>query len=210
MTFHNTDIEKVKTDLNELDKKRFDKRAERLKQLRENLISIKEHLPNKASSYRDEASECYINGNFRACIFACAVSADQILRHEIIKLSQNKRETLKKLENNSFGFCIRFFYDKLRRDSFENSLNQIITKFEAINNIRNILSVHPAYTDFPIKEEKDKEFIDLLISRDVYKAYELLYSILYPKHLAHEKMTEFLKRYIINYSSFSHNAEKYA
>jgi len=193
-------IEKVREDLKALDERRFEKRAERLMELRKNSLSITGDFPSKASNYLDEASNCYINGNFRACIFACSVSADQILRHEIIKLSKNKFKTLKKLERNTFGFCIKYFYDTIKNDSFNCQLNYTIRKFETINKIRNILSIHPAYVDFGSNRFEEDKLRDKLISEDVYRIYELLYSLLYPAHLAGEKMKHFLKHYIINFT----------
>lgn len=194
-----TNIETVKKDLREIDEQRFEKRAERLKELRENSLSIMGSFPAKASIYLDEASNCYINGNYRACIFACSVSADQILRHEIFKLSKNQFNSLKKLEGNTLGFCIKYFYDSIKQDSFNCQLNYTIKKFEIINKIRNTLSVHPAYTDLGDNRFWENKVRDKLISEDVYRIYELYYNLLYPSHLAGEKMKHFLKNYIVNF-----------
>ena len=203
--YNNTNIEKVREDLKKLDEGKFEDRANRLKDLRENTLTIFGDFPNNASSYLDEASNCYINGYFRSCIFACSVSADQILRHELIKLSKNKFKTLNNLKGKTLGKCIKYFFDTIKKDSFNCQLNYTIKKFQIINEIRNILSVHPAYIDFNGEDLENTELKDRLISEDVYRVYELLYRLLYPEHLAGEKMKSFLKNYVVSYTKLGKN-----
>ena len=196
------DLDKVKKDLEGYDKNTFNQRADRLKELRDNAIIIFGDFPGKASTYFSEASNCYINGNFRACIFACSVAADQILRHEIIKVSKNKYKTLKDFDGEPFGYCIRYYYKHIKTDSFKHPINNLIKKFELVNEIRNILAVHPAYTDLKIDMSSPSEEMKLrnkLLSEDIYRIFQLYYAILFPAHIAGDKMKEALSRNKLKY-----------
>lgn len=77
--------EEAEKRLTENDKRTVTERAKRLVALGGITINLVERMvPNLMSEYHREASDSFINGNYRNCIFSCSAALDQIIRHELI------------------------------------------------------------------------------------------------------------------------------
>lgn len=88
--------------------------------------------------YLREASDSYVYGNFRSCIFACSAAIDQIFRHEIVQDSCEYKRKLKQIKKLGLGKIIG-----LAREEKTESLKPILSDAGWINEARNRIAVHP-------------------------------------------------------------------
>lgn len=142
-------LDKYKEILRGLDSTSLEERAKRFKELGTIITDSQKGPPSfRMDPYQKEATNSYINGNFRSCIFSCACIVDQVFKHEYVKASENKKKALEDIEGKTFGDAIGLVR-KLSKDGKLGHLKPFIDKAETLNNIRNKISVHPGYVDLP-------------------------------------------------------------
>ncbi len=98
------ELEKIKKELQEHDKKTLKERAERWQELPPISTDGRLFASKRDWDYTGEASTSYIVGNYRSTIFSCACALEQILRYEYLKIPSQKHEDMDKY---TFGGMIR-------------------------------------------------------------------------------------------------------
>lgn len=155
--------EECKQILEKLDASTLNRRIERCQELE----GIKTRFSfQKEWDYSSEASDCYIDGNYRSAIFCCACAIDQIFRYEYMKYPENQYKDIKRL---TFGKLIKECKDKEVK-----SLYPFLKKAFLLNNIRNGVATHPLFIDIPIESDPERQLRNDLLLRDINKLLDLV------------------------------------
>jgi len=163
-------LAECKKQLQKSDRDTLERRAQRLKELEQIYTDARLFYSQKEWDYAGEASDSYINGNFRSVIFCCACAVDQIFRYEYLKTLGKKR--YKDWEKCTFGQTIRRCKDKN-----VSSLAQFIALAELLNLIRNEVSAHPLFVDFPVEADPERQVRNILLREDIKKLLGIVESI---------------------------------
>lgn len=147
-------LEDAKQTLIKLDKRTFDERVMRLKELGIMWLSAVERPSSqRMDDYTQEATKSFIEGCFRSCIFCCAAAVAQTFRHEIIFESKNPKEEFKRIERKTFGPII----DEAKK--YER-LRPFLEDAKWLNKLRNTIAAHPiCFWPFPEDEMMENEII---------------------------------------------------
>ena len=161
-------LEECIKDLKKSDENTRKERAKRLQELEKIQIDGRLFSSQKEWDYAGEASDSYINGNYRSTIFCCACAVDQILRYEYLKVPGNRLEDLER-HVRTFGQIIgRCKPTKVK------SVSGLIKQAELLNQIRNRVAVHPLFTDFPIRSDKDRQVRTELLLKGIVELLDLV------------------------------------
>lgn len=162
-------LEECKEQLQKGDENTLERRAARLQEL--DVIQTDGRLfsSQKEWDYAGEASDSYINGNYRSAIFCCACAVDQIFRYEYLKLPENNYRDIQRC---TFGKIIHRC--KERRIP---SLLPLLDKAELLNKMRNEISAHPLFIDLPADSDPERRTKDILSIEDIKKLLKLVESI---------------------------------
>ena len=150
--------------LQESDQRTLERRAQRLQELAQIQTDGRLFASQREWDYAGEASESYINGNYRSTVFCCACAVDQILRYEFLKVPGNKYEDIEKC---TFGQMI----GKCRRVT---SLLPFLKEAETLNKLRNDIAAHPIFIDLPTSSNADKEIRNQLVLKDINRLVDLV------------------------------------
>ena len=162
-------LEECAKQLQKSDKDTLERRAQRLNELEQIHTDARLFHSQKEWDYAGEASDSYINGNFRSVIFCCASAVDQIFRYEYLKTPGSRYEDLKKC---TFGQTIRKCSDKnISR------LAQFIAVAEILNRMRNEISAHPLFVDFPVEADPERQIRNMLLREDIRMLLSLVGSV---------------------------------
>jgi len=161
-------FDECKKALEKSDKNTLEARAKRLQELPEIQTYGRLFSSQRESDYSAEASDSYINGNYRSAIFCCACAVDQILRYEYLKVPGN---TLEDLEHGvrTFGQIIGSC-----RNGRIKSVSGLVKQADLLNNIRNRVAAHPLFTDFPIRSDKDKQVRTELLLKGIVELLDII------------------------------------
>lgn len=162
-------LEECAKQLQKSDKDTLERRAQRLKELEQIHTDARLFHSQKEWDYAGEASDSYINGNFRSVIFCCACAVDQIFRYEYLKTPGSRYEDLKKC---TFGQTIRKC-----KDTNIPRLAPFIAVAELLNCIRNEVSAHPLFVDFPVEADPEREVRNTLLREDIKMLLSLVGSV---------------------------------
>ena len=162
-------LEECAKQLQKSDRDTLKRRAERLKELEQIHTEARLFYSQKEWDYAGEASDSYINGNFRSAIFCCASAIDQVFRYEYLKVPGSKYEDLKKC---TFGQTIRECKNKN-----VSRLAQFIAAAELLNCMRNTVSAHPLFVDFPVEADSQRQVRNMLLREDIKKLLSLVESV---------------------------------
>lgn len=166
-------FQEVKELLEDLDSRTLNERAERLTELEPIVINMIERTSSeRMDDFIDEASKGYTDGCFRSCIFCCTGAVEHALRHEIIRLSDNPKETRKNIERKRFGEIIKM------AESYE-QLRSFAEDTRYLRRLRNKIAAHPLY----IEMEKETTIEDI----------RMLKSFFDPGEEEREELEKFLK-----------------
>jgi len=161
--------EECKRILEKLDANTLERRIERFQELKGIQTNGRLFSVQKESDYAGEASNNYIDGNYRSAIFCCACAVDQIFRYEYMKLPENHYEDIEKL---TFGQVIK----ECKKKNVESLLPFIIYAF-LLNDIRNNVATHPLFIDVPIESDPERQLRNKLLLRDITKLLDLVEKI---------------------------------
>lgn len=162
-------LEECAKQLQKSDKDTLKRRAQRLKELEQIHTDGRLFYSQKEWDYADEASDSYINGNFRSVIFCCACAVDQIFRYEYLKTPKSR---YKDLEKRTFGQTIHKCKDKnISR------LAPFIAAAELLNRMRIDVSAHPLFVDFPLEADPERQVRNMLLREDIKKLLSLVESV---------------------------------
>lgn len=159
-------LEECKKQLQKSDRGTLERRAQRLKDLEQIYTDARLFHSQKEWDYADEASESYINGNFRSVIFCCACAVDQIFRYEYLKTPRSRYEDLEKC---TFGQTIH----KCKTKDISR-LAQFIATAKLLNRMRNEVSVHPLFIDCPVESDPERQVRSKLLREDIKKLLSLV------------------------------------
>jgi len=149
-------FQEVKELLEDLDSRTLNERAERLTELEPIVINMIERTSSeRMDDFIDEASKGYTDGCFRSCIFCCAGGVEYAFRHEIIRLSDNPKETRKNIERKRFEDIIKM------AESYE-QLRPFVGDAHYLRRLRNKIAAHPLYIE--MEKETTTEDIRMLKS----------------------------------------------
>jgi len=162
-------LEECKEQLQNGDQHTLERRAKRMKELEQIHIDGRLFASQKEWDYTGEASDSYINGNYRSVIFCCACSVDQIFRYEYVKEPTSKYEDLNKC---TFGQII----NKCKGKDIAR-LAPFIVEAELLNRIRNMVSVHPLFIDYPVENDPERQIRNKLLLEDIKKLLGLMESV---------------------------------
>jgi hypothetical protein len=162
-------LEECAKQLQKSDKGTLERRAQRLSELEQIHTDALLFHSQKEWDYAGEASDSYINGNFRSVIFCCASAMDQIFRFEYLKIPGNRYEDLEKC---TFGQTIR----KCKGKSISR-LAEFMTAAELLNRMRNEVSAHPLFVDFPTEADPERQARNMLLCEDIKKLLSLVGSV---------------------------------
>ncbi|HLD83366.1 MAG TPA: hypothetical protein VI979_00760 [archaeon] len=165
-------IEDIKKDLEKFDEHTREERAVRTYHLESfTLFGNKHNIPSM--DILEEATNSYINGNYRSCIFACASVLERILTHEIIINSEDKEKTYWEITIGKF--MLGKIIDKVEGRKTPKFL-LLIKDARFIQNIRNTIAVHPLYIQYQLPTDTKDEIIwkNKMMSRDVKEALPFL------------------------------------
>lgn len=166
-------FQEVKELLEDLDSRTLNERAERSTELEPIVINMIERTSSeRMDDFIDEASKGYTDGCFRSCIFCCTGAVEHALRHEIIRLSDNPKETRKNIERKRFGEIIKM------AESYE-QLRPFAEDTRYLRRLRNKIAAHPLY----IEMEKETTIEDI----------RMLKSFFDPGEEEREELEKFLK-----------------
>jgi hypothetical protein len=165
-------LEECAKRLQKSDRDTLERRAQRLKELEQIHTDARLFHSQKEWDYAGEAADSYINGNFRSVIFCCASAIDQIFRYEYLKTPGSNYEDLEKC---TFGQTIRKCKDKnISR------LIQFMAVAKLLNRMRNEVSAHPLFVDFPVEADPERQVRNKLLREDIKKLLSLV-EIVNPK-----------------------------
>jgi len=162
-------LEECKKQLQKSDRDTLERRVQRLKELEQIHTDARLFHSQKEWDYAGEASDSYINGNFRSVIFCCACAIDQIFRYEYLKTPTNRYEDLEKC---TFGQTIH----KCKGKNISR-LAQFIAAAELLNRMRNEVSVHSLFIDFPAESDPERQVRSKLLREDIKKLLNLVESV---------------------------------
>lgn len=162
-------LEECAEQLQESDKHTLERRAQMLKELDKIHTDGRLFHSQKEWDYAGEASDSYINGNFRSVIFCCACAVDQIFRYEYLRTPGSRYEHL---ERCAFGQTIRRC-----KDTSIPRLARFIAKAELLNRIRNAVSAHPLFVDFPVEADPERQVRNMLLREDIRRLLSLVGSV---------------------------------
>lgn len=162
-------LEECKKILKKGDKDTLERRAERLQEIKPIQTNGRQFSSQREWDYAGEASDTYINGNYRSAIFCCACAIDQIFRYEYIKVSGHKYEDL---ERCTFGQIIRKCKEKN-----VTTLRPFTEKAELLNHMRNDVAAHPLFIDLPAKSDLASQARNELVCRDIIALLDLVEKI---------------------------------
>ena len=162
-------LEQCKEQLQRSDKNTLERRAERLKELEVIHTDARLFSSQKEGDYAGEASDSYINGNYRSVIFCCACAVDQIFKYEYLKLPESRCQDIKRC---TFGQIIRKC-----REKGTASLIPYIEKAELLNRMRNEVSAHPLFIDLPVDSHPERSMRNTLLLEDIKKLIKLVENI---------------------------------
>ncbi len=152
------------TRIEDFDKRTLERRAQRLQELTPIQTDGRLFASQREWDYAGEASESYINGNYRSTIFCCACAVDQIFKYEYLKVTGHE---YKDIERCTFGQVIY-------RCSDVSSLQPYIQQAKTLNNLRNNIAAHPVFIDLPTSTELERETRNQLILKDINTLVELV------------------------------------
>lgn len=178
-------LEECKEQLQRSDKNTLERRAERLEELEVIHTNARLFSSQKEWDYAGEASDSYINGNYRSAIFCCACAVDQILRYEYLKMLGSSYHDV---ERCTFGRIIRKCKDKSIA-----SLLPYLAKAGLLNQMRNEVSAHPLFIDLPADSDPERLVTRILLIEDIKKVLELVGNI-NPEFKAEIEATELSSR----------------
>ncbi len=159
-------LEECKKILQKGDNDTLERRAERLKELRQIQTNGRLFSSQREWDYAGEASANYINGNYRSAIFCCACAVDQIFRYEYLKMPGNRYEDL---ERCTFGQTIHKCKDKSIIP-----LLPFMEKAELLNKMRNEVATHPIFLDLPADSDPERRLRNELPLKDIKKLLDLV------------------------------------
>jgi hypothetical protein len=162
-------LEECAKQLQKSDRDTLERRAQRLKELEQIHTDARLFHSQKEWDYAGEASDSYINGNYRSVIFCCAFAIDQIFRYEYLKTPRSRYEDL---EKRTFGQTIR----KCKGKNISR-LAQFIAAAELLNRMRNEVSAHPLFVDFPVEADPERQVRNMLLREDIKKLLSLVESV---------------------------------
>lgn len=166
---HRKTLEERAKQLQESDRRTLERRAQRLTELEAIHTDARLFHSQREWDYAGEASDGYINGNYRSVIFCCACAVDQMFRYEYLKMPGSRPEDLKRC---TFGQTIR----KCRGKSVP-ALVQFIADAELMNRMRNEVSAHPLFVDFPVQADPERQVRDALLREDIQKLLSVVESV---------------------------------
>ena len=155
--------EECKQTILKLDANTLDRRIERCQELE--VIQTRFSF-QKEWDYAGEASDTYIDGNYRSAIFCCACAVDQIFRYEYMRNPESRYD---EIDGLTFGQIIRLCKEKEVK-----SLLPLINQAFLLNDIRNDVATHPLFIDVPVESDPDRQLRDSLLLRDITKLLELV------------------------------------
>ena len=150
--------------IQESDQRTLERRAQRLQELAQIQTDGRLFASRREWDYAGEASESYINGNYRSTVFCCACAVDQILKYEYLKVPGHRYEDIEKC---TFGQMIR----KCRHVT---SLLPFLKETEMLNKLRNDIAAHPIFIDLPISSNPDKEIRNQLVLKGINTLVDLV------------------------------------
>lgn len=159
-------LEECKKILAKGDSDTLERRAERLQELKPIQTDGRLFSSQREWGYAGEASDSYINGNYRSTIFCCACAIDHIFRYEYLKMPGNRYEDL---ERYTFGQTIRKCENK-----GVTSLLPFMEKAELLNKMRNEVATHPLFIDLPVESDPERRLRNELLLKDIKKLLELV------------------------------------
>ena len=159
-------LEECKQILQKGDSDTLERRAERLWELRQIQTDGRLFSSQREWDYAGEASDSYINGNYRSAIFCCACAIDQIFRYEYVKVPRNKYEDV---ESGPFGRVI----GKCKKASVR-SLIPFMEQAELLRDKRNEVAAHPLFVDLPIETDPERQARNELLLKDIKKLLDLV------------------------------------
>jgi len=152
-------LEEYKRILEKGDKDTLERRAERCQELRRIQTDGRLLSSQREWDYAGEASDSYINGNYRSAIFCCACAVDQIFRYEYIKVPGNRH---KDIERGPFGQTIH----KCKEQNVM-SLSPFMKQAELLRDMRNEVAAHPLFVDLPAESDPERQLRNELLLRDI-------------------------------------------
>jgi len=159
-------LEECKKILEKGDTNTLERRAQRLQELAQIQTNGRIFSSQREWDYSGEASNNYIDGNYRSAIFCCACAIDQIFRYEYLKVSGNRYEDL---ERCTFGQTIR----KCENEGVE-SLLSYMEKAKLMNKMRNEVATHPLFIDLPAESDLERRLRNELLLKDIGKLLDLV------------------------------------
>ncbi len=159
-------LEECKRILSKGDISTLERRAKRLQELQTIQTDGQLFSSQREWDYAGEASDSYINGNYRSAIFCCACAIDQILRYEYVKAPSSRYEDIQRLTlGQVIGRCKK-----------ENviSLAPYLEKAELLKDIRNNVAAHPLFVDLPARSDPERRVRNELLRSDIERLLELV------------------------------------
>lgn len=121
--------------------------------------------------FANEAFDTYQEGCFRSCIFCCAEIVEQVIKHELIRNSEDSEEKQWRLEIKRATFG-----ELIKEAKKLGELKEHIADVNWLNDARNTIAVHPLYVG--VYEEDDdlqaKIWKNRTMIRNVSKTLEFL------------------------------------
>ena len=162
-------LEECKQILQKGDSDTLERRAERLRELKQIQTNGRLFSSQREWDYAGEASDNYINGNYRSAIFCCACAIDQIFRYEYLKMPGNRYEHLGRCTfGQTIGKC---------KNKGVASLLPFTDKAELLNKMRNEVASHPIFIDLPAESDPDRRLRNELLLKDIKKLLDLVEKI---------------------------------
>lgn len=138
-------FEVSKEDLKIGDEDNLDKRARRLYFLKINSNMMPSGFPESTFDFFSESSNSFINGDYRASMFLNILGLDSLYRHYLINNSADKNEAFSILGKSQMGESLK--YHKKYFNITSSPDKEIYELFVKINELRNIVVVHPKMID---------------------------------------------------------------
>jgi len=165
----NRTLEECKEQLRKSDENTLERRAKRLQELDTIQTDGRLFSSQKEWDYAGEASDSYINGNYRSAIFCCACAVDQILKYEYLKLPGNSYQDIARC---TFGQTV----SKCKNKSVT-SLFPYLDKAKILNEMRNGVSAHPLFIDLPVDSDPERKTRDILLIEDIKRLLKIVENI---------------------------------
>jgi hypothetical protein len=159
-------IAEYRNRLQELDKRTLERRAERLRELASIQTDGKLFSSWREWDYAGEASDSYINGNYRSTIFCCACALEQVFKYEYLKAPQHEYKDIKSC---TFGTVIKKCENKKIA-----SLIPYLEKAQLLCDMRNTIAAHPLFVDIPINLSTNQDFKNTIVIKDIRSLLNLI------------------------------------